>query len=279
MRDSARKGGETIQNAAHSKIIWLTDLHIGAAWPGTDLDPPAQLTRAVDMIRDHHADALACVVSGDMAENGTEAEYRTLADLLGDLPMPVLPMAGNHDRREPLMAAFPPPGRALDGFQQYRVDFDGLSLIALDTLVPGEAGGTLCPARIAWLTEELARTPDTPALVFMHHPPMELGMPMLDAMRCADGEAILDLLAGAGNVAHLFCGHVHRPASGVARGVPFATLRSVAMQAPPPWPAWDWQRFAPVNENPALGVVLVRGADVTIQPLDLVAGSGATRSC
>ena len=255
-----------------TKIVWLTDLHIGAHWEGSNIDLARNLAQIVRMIRRYHSDAAACVISGDLTESGGEAEYDALTALLSDIQVPLLAMIGNHDRRDALMSAFPPPGRALEGFQQYRVDVGGLSVIALDTHIPGEPGGMLCETRRAWLADELARTPDTPVLVFMHHPPVELGLPMLDAMRCADGEEILDLMAGAGNVAHLFCGHVHRPTSGVARGVPFATLRAVSMQAPPPWPAWDWEGFKPVDEMAQMGVILADQRDVVIHALDLTYG-------
>ena len=251
------------------KILWISDIHMAEGQTVFGTDPSRNLARAVEMIRRDHGDAVACVVSGDMAENGLPENYRLLAEGLSGLPMPVLPMVGNHDDREALRAAFALPDGAMDGFVQYRVDRDELSLIALDTIIPGEAGGELCPARRQWLADELSTTPDVPVLVFMHHPPMQLGLPMQDMDCCAGGEEVLDLLAEAGNVAHLFCGHVHRPVSGVVRGMPFATLRSLTVQAPAPWPAWAWDNFTPVEENPAIGVVLVRGRDVILQPIDV----------
>jgi 3',5'-cyclic AMP phosphodiesterase CpdA len=59
--------------------------------------------------------------------------------------MPVFVIPGNHDAREPLRAAFA-ADRYLpaDGFLQHAIEDYPVWLIALDTLIPGEAGGLLC---------------------------------------------------------------------------------------------------------------------------------------
>ena len=57
-------------------------------------------------------------------------------------------------------------------------------------------------------------------------------MPRMDAIRLANGDALLDRLRAAGNVAHLFCGHVHRRVSGVAGGIAFSTFESPGERLP-----------------------------------------------
>jgi len=53
-------------------------------------------------------------------------------------------------------------------------------LRGLDTLVPGQGGGRLGPARLAWLDARLAEAPARPTLVFMHHPPFKTGIERMD---------------------------------------------------------------------------------------------------
>mgnify|MGYP005989001347 CR=1 FL=1 len=80
-----------------------------------------------------------------------------------------------------------------------------------------------------------------------------------------NADAFLDLIACHGNVRHLFMGHVHRPTSGAVRGIPFATLGSLAFQAPQPRPAWDWDTFEAPREAPQYGVVLIEDGNVVVQ--------------
>ncbi len=246
------------------KLIWMSDPHFVTEGLVQGHDPRIRLSRAVDYINTHHADAAFCVVSGDLVDHGTAADYAAVAAYLGRLTMPCLPMVGNHDTRDLLVRALPLPKGAMAGFVQYAVQTEAARLICLDTLTPGSDGGSFSGARMDWLAAELSAHPQTPVLLFMHHPPMDLGLPMQDPDRLQDGEALLDLLVRHANVRHLCIGHVHRPITGTVRGIPFATMRSVLYQAPPPVPAWDWNSFVPAQEAPALGVMTVRGGDVQI---------------
>ena len=46
----------------------------------------------------------AVLVSGDLAEHGTAAEYERVRELLAPLPMPVHVLPGNHDDRDVMRA-------------------------------------------------------------------------------------------------------------------------------------------------------------------------------
>lgn len=246
------------------KLIWLSDLHFVADGAVQGYDPRVRVSRAVEYINAHHADAACCVISGDLVDRGAAQDYAALAGHLDRLTVPYLPMVGNHDVRDLLRASLPVPEAGMTGFIQYARRMDAAHVICLDTLTPEADHGSFCGERMAWLARELSEAPDLPAIVFMHHPPMDLGLPMQDADRLRDGEALLDLLAAHKNVRQLCIGHVHRSITGTVRGMPFATLRAVLYQAPPPVPAWDWESFAPAPEAPALGVVTVQGGEVQI---------------
>ncbi|MEY1557697.1 metallophosphoesterase [Yoonia sp. R2331] len=251
-----------------NRLIWLSDLHFTATGDVLGHDPRVRLDAAIDRINAHHADAAYCVISGDMVNRGTDADYAALAAQLGRLTVPVLPMVGNHDDRARLAANMHVPA-GLDGFVQYRIDTPDGVIACLDTLDPRADSGAFCAARLGWLTDVLKQ--GAPTVLFMHHPPMPLGLPMQDQDRLAGGAAFLDAIAGFGNLRHLMIGHVHRPITGVVRGIPFATMRSVLYQAPPPQPAWDWDSFVPAAEAPAMGVVTLDRGAVTLQYHDICA--------
>jgi len=118
---------------------------------------------------------------------------------------------------------------------------------------------------MAWLIRALSDAGDMPVFLFMHHPPMALGLPMQDSENMRNGKAFIDLITEFGCVKYLFIGHVHRPITGTVGGIPFSTMRSVLYQAPPPRPEWSWDTFKPSKEAPNIGVVRLTGGSVNLQ--------------
>lgn len=237
------------------KILWFSDLHFEECGTQFGYDPGLRLDALTDHITRHHSDADLCVISGDMVETATLENYQNLTVCLGGLGLPYLPMTGNHDLRAPFREVLPLPESSQIDFIQYALHLKGLRLICLDTLTEGSSDGSFCAARRSWLAQELQRDRQTPTLVFCHHPPLPLGYPALDASRVPDDAGLLELLTEAPNVRQLLFGHVHRPMLGSIKGLPFATIRSVLYQAPPPVPAWDWDTFKPAHDAPDLGVL------------------------
>ena len=209
------------------KAIWMSDLHYSHETDVLGHDPRVRLKAAVDHINEIHSDASFCVISGDMVNRGTQADYQALSKQLEAVKMPVLPMAGNHDDRRLLRENLPLPTTCMDQFIQYSVPTPSGLIICLDTQKTGADSGELCAERLTWLKDVLEGAADTPVYIFMHHPPKAVGLPMQDADGLQDGHVFLDLISGHECVKYLFIGHVHRPISGTMSGVPFSTMRSV----------------------------------------------------
>src|SRR3954451_22943984 len=154
-------------------IAQISDPHIVA--PGARLydrvDTADFLTRAVGEL--NRLDPLPdiVVITGDLVDKGTPAEYDHLRRLLAPLAAPVFVIPGNHDSREALRAAFGGDGYLpRDGFLQYQVEDWPVRLIALDTLIPGEGGGELCAERLLWLDRTPPPPPPPPAPGHIHYP-------------------------------------------------------------------------------------------------------------
>lgn len=251
-----------------TKLIWMTDLHFEATATVLGHDPRIRLRAAIAHINTHHAEADMCIISGDMVDTASAQNYEALRAELDSLALPTYAMVGNHDDRALLKDALPLPPTCMAEFVQYALPTPAGTILCLDTLAPGDPNGdgAFCAERIAWLDHTLRCTAGTPAFLFMHHPPMALGLPMLDPKKPAYGTRLLELLSQHQNPRHLFCGHVHRPISGTRRGIPFATMGAVLYQAPPPVPPWDWDSFTPPREAPTLGVIhLDASGNVTLQ--------------
>ena len=211
------------------KIIQVSDLHL--VEPGGRLygsDPLERLEDGIADLNRHHADADLVVFSGDLTDDGAPAAYAALAERLATLKAPYRLMMGNHDDRAAFAAAFP-AGLAADGFAQSSADLHGWRVVMLDTLEPGRVEGRLCATRLDWLDAALDGARDV--LLFLHHPPVPIGIESLDASRLVDAVALRDVLRRHGNVRHLFAGHVHRLASGRWDGIPFATIRGTNHQS------------------------------------------------
>ena len=249
------------------KIIWLSDLHFCADELVLGHDTAARIDAATSYINQHHSDADLCIISGDLVNRGTSGDYQALAQHLSGLGCALYPMAGNHDDRALLRSAFDLPATTMPGFVQYRIDHDDATILCLDTQCAGSDHGEFCTERCQWLEQQLTETAGRPALVFMHHPPFALDLPMQDGDNIRDAEPLLAILGRHHSVAQLFIGHVHRAVCGVARGIPYATMRAVSFQAPAPRPTWSWQQFSPAAEAPNLGVINATDGDINLQYL------------
>jgi Icc protein len=211
-------------------IVQLSDLHVGA---GESPQPLEDARDAVDAILALRPRPDAVLVTGDLAEHGSPSEYAAVRRLLANLPMPVHVVAGNHDARPALRAAFPAPGGA-DAPYRWTARCGALRLVGCDTTRPGRDDGRLAPGELAWLREQLALDRDAPTVVAMHHPPLATGMPALDryALAAGDRAALEDLLRGFPHVQRVATGHVHMAVCGRIAGAVATTCPSTWRERP-----------------------------------------------
>jgi 3',5'-cyclic-AMP phosphodiesterase len=246
-------------------VLQLTDPHLGARWSD---DPAAALASAIATVNEMpFAPPDAVIVTGDIANAGADAEYEQARRLLDRLGAPVYALPGNHDDREALQRHFDLPATA-DGSLSYVADLGPVRLVALDTVRPGQDGGQLDAARLAWLDRILNADQVTPTLVAMHHPPLLTGIPAMDAIGFGPGErdALAEIVARHGQVQLIAAGHVHRTIVGELGGAAILAIPSTDAQLALDFEA-DELRF--VREPACFAVhVLVDGRLVShIQPL------------
>ena len=207
-------------------LVQISDLHIG--YP--DGDPEGSLRVAVQEILKLEPAPAAVLISGDLTHNGLESEYRRLRELLAPLPMPIHPLMGNHDRREPFRQAFSDHAGVQSSPDEIRyvVDCAGLRLICLDTWLPGSDGGQLGELQLAWLADQLAKGVAT--VVALHHPPIPTGMDEFDriGLPLSDREALARVLEPAPEL--VVSGHIHRAIQGRLGSVPVQICPSIFRQ-------------------------------------------------
>lgn len=237
------------------KIIQISDLHlIPSGQKIFGLNPEDRLVAVIDSINANHSDAEFCVISGDLAETGDPQAYRLLKQHLKQLRMPIHLMIGNHDNRDVFRAEFPETSCDQNGFVQSVVVRDDCAFVLLDTVRQGAAWGEFCQARGGWLAKQLDEHRDRAVYIFMHHPPFDIGIPKLDAIRIRETEHFDHALKPAENVKHIFFGHVHRPVVGSCSGIPFSAIPAQNHQVKLDLRGQDRIRYC--HEPPMIGVVL-----------------------
>ena len=257
------------------KLIHLTDTHLTT--PGRTLygiDPLARLKAALDHIHIQHADAELCVITGDLTHWGEAAAYDSLRETLRALPLPVLPIIGNHDDRSRFRSAFPEVPTDESGFVQWTQDTSVGRFILLDTVIGDAAqgrksAGYFDAGRVDWLRARLdaAQAEGVPVFLFMHHPPFGVGIAAFDEINLVADDALAfgALLRQYRHIRHLFFGHIHRPISGSWHGIPFSTLPATAHQS-----GLDFLSGTDLftHEAPGYGVVLITPEQVTVHISD-----------
>ena len=212
-------------------LVQLSDPHVlpeGERF-GDVIDTYAALAAALHRAQDFAPDAI--IISGDLAQS--DQGYPALVQLLHELHTPVYLLPGNHDNPFLIRRLLGRHGRFTDpDFLHYRIDDLPLTLLMLDTHQPDSDRGLLCAARRHWLQQQLDACAGQPVLLFMHHPPIDCGIPFMDALGLDEREAFLAMIGGYPNIVAIACGHLHRPLYAQLGRLPVLVAPSTAYQTP-----------------------------------------------
>lgn len=214
-------------------LCQISDLHIK---PERRLaygvvDTATMLERCVAHINQLAQRPDAVIATGDLVDGGSRAEYSLLRELLSPLTMPLYLMPGNHDERQAMRQVFNdhPYLQSTTSFIQYVVDQFPLRLIALDTVIPGQGGGTLCGERLTWLERALAES-GKPTVIALHHPPFVTGIGHMDRVALDSSTRLEQIVARHPQVERVISGHLHRPITVRFGGTVASTCPSPAHQ-------------------------------------------------
>lgn len=219
-----------------TRILQLSDLH-----PFADPDarlfgiPTRELLQDVlahvqeSGVRPDHV-----VVTGDHTHDELPETYAAVRELFEPVLDRLWPLPGNHDDRAALRSAFAEriPRNGSD-----RINFafeagDWLCL-GLDTHVTGAVSGRIGADQVEWIREQLEDRRPRAAVLFMHHPPVELGLAWLDRIGLEDAHLLQDLLAEDPRVRLVCCGHVHHESSNRVGSAEVVTVPSTGLQFSP----------------------------------------------
>lgn len=211
-------------------IAQISDTHILAkSSDRPEAGPRAEnLRRTINDIRQLDPAPDIIIHTGDTVQTGAMADYDHLAELLSPLEQPLFLTPGNRDDQANFRAVF---GEATQDhrFLHYSVEDYPIRLLALDSTEPEQRKGYFCSERQEWLDQSLAAAPNRPTMLFMHHPPFDVGPRFIDGYTDPNDRAALEAIVRRHpQVQRLVCGHCHRSSQRHWAGTSASTMGSLA---------------------------------------------------
>ena len=190
-------------------VVQISDLHFGHNDPGL-LEP---LRKSITQINPQ-----ALVVSGDLVEHATDAEFRAAKEFLSSLPCPQIVVPGNHD-----LPFWNMPRRIWQRLTKFRryitkdatpeyVD-DEIAVLGADSahLFPVR-GGRITSLQLQGLKRKFSSYPEGLVRLLVTHHPFDLPDPTNPHLIMGHARSAITLLAPVVDV--LMAGHIHVSSSG-----------------------------------------------------------------
>ena len=195
------------QHPGKINIIQLTDTHISAA--GDELlagvNTTATLLDVIASVNRRESDDIV-LLTGDLANTPSVKTYKKLAELLHRIKLPVFCLPGNHDDPQLMQQFLNTDNISTTNF----LTCGSWSVVLLNTRLAGEDAGYLSAGELLFLDETLKRSADKHVLICLHHHPVSIHSPWMDAMGLKNSEAMFDILDRYENVRGVIWGHIHQ---------------------------------------------------------------------
>jgi len=221
----------------HARVAQLTDTHItaeGSTYFGTDT--AAYLKRALTALHALDPQPDYIVVTGDLANFGTRAEYERFRDLMAGTHLPYFVIPGNHDDRDRMRETLPTRcyGDSRDARVRYTVEEFPVRLVGIDLNSKRPwPGARTDPETLGWLDRTLAAMPQQPTIIAVHQPPFRTGLHYLDLGGFIGRTKLRALVDRHPHVRAVISGHIHCARSAVWKRALASSSPSTAPQIIP----------------------------------------------
>jgi Icc protein len=256
--ESARPHGARASRPS-VRLVQFTDTHF-LPDPGGSLRGARTLPRfeaCLAHARRHFFPADAVVVTGDVIHDDPAA-YASVNRAFGSLDCPVLMIPGNHDVPDEMARQLGAAPFQVGG--EFRTA-NGWHLLLLESWFAGstDGEGRLGDAQLDNLDRTLRADAAPHALIFVHHPPLPMDAPALDAVGLRDGRNLCRTIAAHSRVRGVCWGHAHQALDIFgAAGVRWMCTPATSMQFRPRRPTFE------ADDRPPGYRVLDLGADGSI---------------
>ena len=227
----------TPADSKYIRLVQITDTHISTETGEQfeNFDTRESLGRVIKAINAFETAPDAVLLTGDLVHEAGEIVYRKLLEQLTLIKAPVICLPGNHD--DPVLM-----NKVLNA-QNVSTDkvlsLDQWTVILLNTWIPDSHSGRLSEQELEFLDTTLAGNADKFILVCMHHPPVKIGSPWMDAMMLENPQSLFDIIDANPRVRGVIWGHIHQEFYIERNGMKLLGTPSTCVQFKP-----DTERFA-----------------------------------
>lgn len=165
------------------------------------------------------------LATGDLAQDGSEQAYRVFADKLQVFDCPSVWLPGNHDHVQVLQQVIAGTGQG-----RRQVIAGGWQFIQLDTSVPGKVHGELLAEELEFLNASLVAHPALPAMVTLHHHPVDIGCDWMADIGLRNREAFWQVIDRFPQVKIVLWGHIHQEFDEMRHNVRLLATPSTCIQ-------------------------------------------------
>ncbi|MFQ5661021.1 MAG: 3',5'-cyclic-AMP phosphodiesterase [Gammaproteobacteria bacterium] len=213
------------------KLIQITDTHLfSKAEDRFDgFDTMASLRSVIA-----HINALAeppdlVLVTGDLAHDPVASAYQQLLGQLTSLKVPVFCLPGNHDdpalMEEMLNHENVSTVKVLETLHW--------TVLLLNSFLPHSHSGRLAEEELDFLSRQLQHARDKHLFICLHHPPIPVNSPWMDAMMLENPDDFFAIVDRCRHTRGILWGHIHQEFSSVHGNVLLLASPSTCVQFTP----------------------------------------------
>ncbi|NJK41312.1 MAG: 3',5'-cyclic-AMP phosphodiesterase [Acaryochloridaceae cyanobacterium SU_2_1] len=212
-------------------VAQLTDLHLFARADGDlmGLNTLASLKTVLQALTDLDPQPQQLILTGDLAQDETQAAYQHLQHLITPLKIPTYWLPGNHDHLDNLAATLINPPFS----NQKSYQMGGWHFLLLDSTVQGQVYGQLSSSTLEGLDRALKQASPHPTVIALHHPPLTIHSDWLDQIGLHNAQDFFAILDRHAHVKLVLFGHIHQELACQRQGIHYLSTPSTCIQFAP----------------------------------------------
>ncbi|VAW77446.1 3',5'-cyclic-nucleotide phosphodiesterase [hydrothermal vent metagenome] len=185
-------------------ILQFTDTHISIDPQGTlkGVNTRQSLTACVELAQQHSAAHI--LLTGDLSHDASKESYAALHSIITPLNLPVSAIAGNHDITLHMKKFL--PQHWLTG----ECHIENWLCLMLNSSVTNKEHGFISDQELKRAKKVINNTQQDNILICLHHQPVPVGSPWIDAIMLQNAESLFGVLDGHSKVRGILFGHVHQ---------------------------------------------------------------------
>ena len=225
------------------EILQFTDLHLLSDSAETiwGLNTYETFVNVRDEALSRYQSADLILLTGDLVQVPDEASYSLVRKSIAGISIPIYWLAGNHDdfRQMDECLTFSPV------VADRAILLSNWQIVLLDSNAPADNGGRLKNSELDHLDYCLSTFPDHHALICLHHHPVPIMSPWMDAMALENPQDLFAVLDRYAQVRGVVWGHIHQEFSSHRKRVKLLGTPSTSLQFKPHCEEFDADDLGP----------------------------------